>query len=139
MMNIIMNAPDVELGNILKEFKEATKTMSSPLRGHALSTNKFIRQVHNSFTRYVLQLVDYTCAALTMRLVRRLDHLNADLWLSNKAEDSKRKKRTKGKKSKKGDESGYHFIAYVPVNGYVWELDGLRARPAKLGRLYRLF
>lgn len=67
---------------------------------------------------------------------RRLDHLNADLWLSNKAEASKRKKRTKGKTSKKkDDDSGYHFIAYVPVNGYVWELDGLRARPAKLGKL----
>lgn len=70
-----------------------------------------------------------------MGSARRLDHFNADLWLSNKAEASKRKKRTKGKKSKKGDDSGYHFIAYVPVNGHVWELDGLRARPAKLGRL----
>lgn len=58
MMNIIMNAPGVELGDTLKEFKEATKTMSSPLRGHALSTNKFIRKVHNSFTRYVQQFVD---------------------------------------------------------------------------------
>ena len=139
MMNIIMNAPGVELGGTLKEFKESTKIMSSPLRGHALSTNKFIRQVHNSFTRYVLRFIDCTCIALTMGLARRLDHLNADLWLRNKAEDSKRKKRTKGKKSKKGDESGYHFIAYVPVNGYVWELDGLRARPAKLGRLRRPF
>ncbi|KAL2107045.1 hypothetical protein VUR80DRAFT_5781 [Thermomyces stellatus] len=116
MMNILMNAPSIKLGDTLREFKETTKMMSSPLRGHAISTNMFIRKVHNSFTR-------------------RLDHLNADLCLSYKAEmASKRKKRTKGKKSKgrMSEESGYHFIAYVPVNGYVWELDGLKSRPTKL-------
>ena len=38
---------------------------------------------------------------------------------------------------KKGEESddGFHFIAYVPVNGILWELDGLRRQPLKLGFL----
>ncbi|SPO01352.1 uncharacterized protein DNG_04028 [Cephalotrichum gorgonifer] len=120
MLNIVMNAPSIELGETLENFKESTKAMSSPLRGHALSTNKTIRKVHNSFTR-------------------RVDHFNADLWLSSKAEaaNKKRTKRPQGRKSgkkskKKSGESGYHFIAYVPVNGSVWELDGLKARPTKL-------
>lgn len=52
MMNILMNAPSIRLGEALREFKEETKAMSSPLRGHAISTNKSIRKVHNSFTRY---------------------------------------------------------------------------------------
>ena len=52
MMNILMNAPSIRLGETLREFKETTRVMSSPLRGHAISTNKFIRKVHNSFTRY---------------------------------------------------------------------------------------
>lgn len=51
MMNILMNVPGVEIGETLREFKETTRHMSSPLRGYALSTNKFIRQVHNGFTR----------------------------------------------------------------------------------------
>lgn len=52
MMNILMNAPSVRLGEPLREFKETTRAMSSPLRGHAISTNKPIREAHNSFTRY---------------------------------------------------------------------------------------
>ena len=68
---------------------------------------------------------------------RRLDHLNADLSLSSRAEASlKRTKRAKGKKKKGAvrNDTGYHFIAYVPVNGHVWELDGLKSRPTKLGK-----
>jgi ubiquitin carboxyl-terminal hydrolase L5 len=52
---------------------------------------------------------------------------------------NKRTKRAPAKKTKRtrrSADSGYHFIAYVPVNGFVWELDGLRARPAKLGTGY---
>lgn len=69
---------------------------------------------------------------------RRLDHLNADLCLSHKAERAaKRKKPVRGRrlKGRTSEETGYHFIAYVPVNGYVWELDGMKSRPTKLGRL----
>ena len=43
-------------------------------------------------------------------------------------------------KSKRGtkqaswdSEDSFHFIAYVPVNGVLWELDGLRKQPVRLG------
>lgn len=117
-----MNSEGVELGPKLQEFKDATRGLSTPLRGHALSSNTFIRSVHNSFTR-------------------RMDHLNADLFLEGEAAESKKKKRrgpAKGKKSKKQkvkSDSGFHFIAYVPANGSVWELDGLKTRPVCLGPL----
>ena len=48
------------------------------------------------------------------------------------------KKKGSKKKLKKNEEAAYHFIAYVPVNGEVWKLDGLQRQPAKLGRLPRL-
>ncbi|KAF9873594.1 ubiquitin carboxyl-terminal hydrolase, family 1 [Colletotrichum karsti] len=121
LTNILMNSDGVDLGKKLQDFKEATKDLSTPLRGHALSSNTFIRSVHNSFTR-------------------RMDHLNADLFLENEASESKKKKRRapskkKTKKQKINSESGFHFIAYVPANGSVWELDGLKTRPVCLGPL----
>jgi ubiquitin carboxyl-terminal hydrolase L5 len=45
-----------------------------------------------------------------------------------------KKGRTVSKKKKDEDnDEGFHFIAYVPVNGVLWELDGLRRQPVKLG------
>jgi ubiquitin carboxyl-terminal hydrolase L5 len=75
-----------------------------------------------------------------------MDHLSADLCLENETSDAKTstsKRRTVGKKGKKAPprkkksntEYGYHFIAYVPAGGYVWELDGLQYKPRRLGKL----
>ncbi|KAJ0168026.1 Ubiquitin carboxyl-terminal hydrolase isozyme L5 [Colletotrichum tanaceti] len=123
MTNILMNCEGVDLGTNLQAFKDSTGNLSTPLRGHALSSNTFIRSVHNSFTR-------------------RMDHLNADLFLETEAAESKKKRRRgpskktkRAKKQKIDSESGYHFIAYVPANGSVWELDGLKTRPVCLGPL----
>ncbi|KAH6891010.1 hypothetical protein B0T10DRAFT_458417 [Thelonectria olida] len=124
MLNIIMNADGIHVGQNLSEFKESTKHLSTALRGHQLSRNTFIRSIHNSFTR-------------------RMDHLNADLYLENEASDAmakKVKKRATLKKGKKTTprkrrvkpEYGYHFIAYVPAGGHVWELDGLKSKPQRL-------
>jgi ubiquitin carboxyl-terminal hydrolase L5 len=52
-MNIIMNAHNVRLGPELETFRDMTKGLSPPNRGHALDTNDFIRAIHNSVARYV--------------------------------------------------------------------------------------
>ncbi|RBQ75199.1 hypothetical protein FVER14953_05038 [Fusarium verticillioides] len=124
MLNIVMNAEGIDLGEKLRAFKESTRDLNTALRGHQISKNNFIRTIHNSFTR-------------------RMDHLSADLCLENEASDAKTstsKRRTVGKKGKKAPprkkksntEYGYHFIAYVPAGGYVWELDGLQYKPRRL-------
>lgn len=70
--------------------------------------------------------------------------LNADLALSNEVDKWKRAKNTKKRKggtwksqvkTKKKDEevTGFHFIAYVPINGVVWRLDGMQRQPVNLG------
>lgn len=125
LLNIVMNADQIDLGDQLSEFKELTKDSSTALRGHQLGRNTFIRKIHNSFTR-------------------RMDHLNADLALENEVSDAritqtmKRAAAKKGRKApsrrkKANAEYGFHFIAYVPAGGYVWELDGLSKKPHRLG------
>lgn len=129
LLNIIMNCAEVDLGERLQSFRAETKDLSTPMIGHSISNNSFIRAIHNSFTR-------------------RMDHLNVDLCLENDVSDAakaakrrasagrgRKKAASKKKKTsrKQSMEYGFHFIAYVPSDGYVWELDGLMNNPHKIG------
>ncbi len=85
----------------------------------------------------------------------RVDLAAEDLLLDNKYEVAEKKKskrdqrQKKAKKStarksttsrKKSDlETAFHYIAYVPVNGQVWELDGLETQPLCIGTKTPLF
>lgn len=114
-----MNVPDLDLGDGIRGFKEDTQYLKPAYRGQKLSQNEFIRNTHNSFAR-------------------RMDILNADLALSNEVSAWKKKRNAKKKpgrgKSRSDVESGFHFIAFVPVEGVVWRLDGLQRQPVTLGR-----
>ncbi|KAI1117766.1 cysteine proteinase [Nemania sp. NC0429] len=126
LMNIIMNTHAVKLGPELEEFRHATRPLPPPHRGHALDTNDFIRAIHNS-------------------VARRNDLLSEDLLLDNNYEAAAKKSKAPAKKRKKTSSSSsktskrkyepgtYHYIAFVPVEGQVWELDGLESLPLCLG------
>lgn len=73
-----------------------------------------------------------------------MDMMCVDLGLENRYDDRRKKARApppnKKKKTKVvteddygDDDSAYHFIAYVPIDGDVWNLDGLDRQPEKLG------
>ncbi|MCJ1468707.1 hypothetical protein MMC07_007337 [Pseudocyphellaria aurata] len=112
LLNIVYNAPEIDLGENLQAFKDFTKDFTPALRGDAIANFKFVKDIHNSFAR-------------------KMDVLNGDLQLKNDAEAKKRKRRTDTAE----DESvaGFHFIAFVPVDGKVWKLDGLERQPQNLG------
>lgn len=140
LLNILMNKPDVNLGSDLTAFKATTASLAPPLRGWLLDENPVLRQKHNAYAR---------C----------LEHLNADLFLSNEHEDcggwpdedakkktststSATKKRsrkpsstttTSRKRRRAAAEDACHYKAFVFSGGQVWVLDGLEDRPASLG------
>ncbi|KAI0467299.1 cysteine proteinase [Xylaria cf. heliscus] len=122
LMNIIMNAHTIRFGAELEEFRNTTRSLPPPHRGHALDTNDFIRAIHNS-------------------VARRNDLLSEDLLLDNKLESASKRKAAPAKKRRKTsnpskrnhEPSTYHYIAFVPVDGQVWELDGLESMPLCLG------
>ncbi|KAH9997452.1 cysteine proteinase [Xylariaceae sp. FL0662B] len=120
LMNIIMNAEGVRLGTELQAFKDSTKALPPPHRGHLLNTNDFIRSIHNS-------------------VARRTDLVAEDLLLDNKYEiagkklKAKKSSRSSTTRKKAQVDTNYHYIAYVPAGGRVWELDGFEAKPLCLG------
>ena len=65
------------------------------------------------------------------QLTRKMDMLNADLQLKQDATPKRRRKR---KALSEEDEAAYHFIAFVPVEGKLWKLDGLQPQPQNLGK-----
>ncbi|RYC55698.1 hypothetical protein CHU98_g10509 [Xylaria longipes] len=71
----------------------------------------------------------------------RNDLLSEDLLLDNKLESASKRKAAPARKKRKTsnpnkrnhEPSAYHYIAFVPVDGQVWELDGLESLPLCLG------
>ena len=80
-----------------------------------------------------------------------VDIMTVDSRLKEDAQAAAKKKRAqaqpfrKGKKRKgrrkktatveEEDESGFHFVAYVPAHGKIWKLDGIERRPQTVGDL----
>jgi len=124
LLNIIMNAQSLDIGEKLKELKRQSTNLSPPSRGKLVADSTWIRVAHNMFAK-------------------RIDLLNAALALQNEVDESK-KKRTKASskvtaRSKKNShtnaEANYHFIAYVPIGNKVYELDGLESSPRYIGTI----
>ena len=53
LLNIVNNIPNLELGPNLQSFKDFTKDFTPALRGNAIANFAFVKQIHNSFARYV--------------------------------------------------------------------------------------
>lgn len=51
LLNILMNAEGIGLGERLRKFKQDSKDLSPPLRGNMISNSDWIRVAHNSFAR----------------------------------------------------------------------------------------
>jgi len=98
LVNMLLNveAPSVELGPLLSDFKSFSAEFDPANRGLCLSNAEGIRTVHNSFGRQHL--------------------FELDIRAPEK-------------------EDNYHFVTYVPVNGKVYELDGLREAPVEVGNV----
>lgn len=79
-----------------------------------------------------------------------VDIMTVDWRLKEDAQTAAKKKRAQARprkgKRRKGrskmtatvkddDETGFHFVAYVPAHGKIWKLDGIEKRPQTLGDL----
>ncbi|CAG8535929.1 14458_t:CDS:10 [Acaulospora morrowiae] len=103
VLNIALNCRHLEIGKELREFKEFSWDLPPAARGSSIANHPTFRQIHNSMARHPEDSL----------IVEEI-----------------------GKKKGDPDEEGgevYHYIAYVPIDGEVWQLDGLYPRPIKIG------
>ncbi|KIM30592.1 hypothetical protein M408DRAFT_323399 [Serendipita vermifera MAFF 305830] len=127
LLNIVLNHDDVDLGPFLTPFKEYTLEMDPAMRGLCVASSTELRQVHNNFARP---------ADIRASLSKI-----ADTTMNPPKEPKKPKGRGKAaSKSKKATKSEtlqdqYHFLSYVPYQGRVWEMDGLKSAPLECAEL----
>eukprot|EP00177_Eucheuma_denticulatum_P005007 GFKZ01009126.1.p1 GENE.GFKZ01009126.1~~GFKZ01009126.1.p1 ORF type:complete len:326 (-),score=60.81 GFKZ01009126.1:985-1962(-) len=97
ILSIVMNTPDLEIGEELTRFREFTQGMDPVTKGMVVGNSEKIREAHNSFAPQ--------------------EHL----VFENNANTEK--------------EDPFHFVAYIPHNNRVYELDGLQQGPLDLGEI----
>lgn len=121
IISILLNCkhPDLHLGPTLGEFKEFTQAFDANMKGLALSNSDTIRSVHNSFARYVWK-----------NLHNRFELLICNSFVCPKCRQTLFEFDSKA--SSKDDDT-FHFVGYVPVDGRLYELDGLKEGPIDLG------
>ncbi|CAG8454590.1 5925_t:CDS:10 [Diversispora eburnea] len=106
ILNIVLNCPQLEIGQELKEFKDFTWELPPATRGCTIANHPTFRQIHNSMARHPED------ALIVEEPVRKKKKSEIVEELSNEV---------------------YHYIAYVPVDGQVWQLDGLFPHPVNIG------
>ncbi|KAI8972640.1 hypothetical protein BDB01DRAFT_839247 [Pilobolus umbonatus] len=95
----------LQLGSILSDFKELTANMSPEERGTALGDCEEIKRVHNSY-----DVPDPLAEVEIKNLVEEVVEDDMEYV----------------------DAENYHYIAYIPKNNFLWEIDGLQEKPKKL-------
>lgn len=127
LMNIIINRTDLDLGDGLRKFKDSTHNLSPKDRGLALDSLESVRDVHNSFATENDKFHVDSCL--------KDDVKNANTKKRAQNRWARRKGRKKAKTIDDDDESGLHFVAFVPAIGQLWRLDGLEREPTGIGRI----
>ena len=98
IMNILMNAVDVEIGEHLKQFKDFTAGFIPHMRGEAFANFRFVKRIHNSFAK-------------------KMDMLEDDKKLATMTRASKESESPEP--SDALEDSPCHFIAFLPIGGTV--------------------
>ncbi|KAI0791321.1 hypothetical protein C8Q75DRAFT_715566 [Abortiporus biennis] len=138
ILNVLLNYEDVQLDENIRRFKEDTEKMSSVMRGLALTNCSFIREAHNSLARPCdIRAAQYSLATRTLDLSKKSSgNQSSPATKKRKSTKTQQKKTVKKVKNESENVDSYHFIGYVPRNGKVYEIDGLRiSGPVEVGEI----
>ena len=104
LVSILLNCPSLKLGLTLSELKSHTAGMSPDNKGLAIGNCPQLAMAHNSHA--------------APRARRRIERPTSSLATAGRVSSS---------------QETFHFVSYVPINGRLFELDGLRKFPLDHG------
>jgi ubiquitin carboxyl-terminal hydrolase L5 len=136
MTNVLMNNPEIEVGEHLTQFKDFTRDMTPFQRGEAFASFDFVKKTHNSFAKHMDILENDKHLSFK---VKRAERVNEQQSKFQKKPTKSRSRRPSADSAATNDsvesfeENGHHFIAFVPVGTEVWKLDGMDAQPTSVG------
>ncbi len=151
-VNVFRNLPGIDLGPDLTQFRDFTTGLSPEMRGIALDEVKRVRNDALSFVAFdlgtpnsheicvLLFIAAFMCSSSCLLLLLFLLLLLLLLFFSFSSNFKTNQVRTahnsfarpepfvmEEKASRYAEEEdAFHFIAYVPHNGVLYELDGLK-------------
>ncbi|KAI7881689.1 cysteine proteinase [Lichtheimia hyalospora FSU 10163] len=107
LLGILFNIDgQVDIGEHLSHLKTVLGHVDPVLRGNALGNDSLLRETHNSFA-------------------------DAQARAEAEAPSSKARKGKKGKR-KLTEEDAYHYVSFIYLDGFIWELDGMNKFPCKV-------
>jgi ubiquitin carboxyl-terminal hydrolase L5 len=110
ILSVLLNSSNrVDVGEELKSFRDFTKEFNPEMKGDTLGSNPMIRGAHNMFARPEPFIMEDSSASSSGRRKQ------------NRDDDD-------------DDSASYHFIAYIPHKGGLYELDGLQRGPILLSQ-----
>ncbi|KAG6833171.1 hypothetical protein H0H87_010559 [Tephrocybe sp. NHM501043] len=151
ILNVLLNCPDVDIGDELRSFRQDTAKFSPVMKGLAITNSPLIRKAHNSLARPadIRGSLNYIATTTLDEARTKAKAKVTPAKRGTKPPPAKRAKtaasqlspgkakdnpKPKADEDEDGDEV-YHFIGYVPAYGKVWELDGLKSGPLEVGEL----
>lgn len=140
LLNIVNNLPDVDLGEHLTQFKNFTRDFTPAQRGDAVANFEFLRRIHNSGLRKMeILAADVDFMERYGRQKRPRKEAEPPKKPKSGGKKSSQARRKGGGKSvpkmgsqKADEEIAFHYTAFLPLQGYIWKLDGLDRQPVKL-------
>jgi ubiquitin carboxyl-terminal hydrolase L5 len=135
MINVLMNSPDVNVGEHLSQFKDFTSAMTPFQRGEAFASFDHVKKIHNSFAKEMDLLendkhISYKVKKRALQQeVKRPKPASTSTSRRRNSEDSA----VSNNSAESFEANGHHFIAFVPVGTEVWKLDGMDAQPTSVG------
>ncbi|OAK99887.1 cysteine proteinase [Phaeosphaeriaceae sp. SRC1lsM3a] len=144
MTNILMNTPEVKVGEHLAQFKDFTRDLTPFQRGEAFASFDYVKKIHNSFAKKMDILendkhLSYKVKRAKLLKDRKQPAKPKTVTATTTSTSRSRARRHSPDSAASDDsaesfeENGHHFIAFVPVGNSVYKLDGMDAQPIDIG------